>query len=636
MQKVLLVFSLIITVSLNFFSINFYFGNLHSHTELSDGIGTPFDAYTYAKTVAKIDFLAITDHAYYFEQPLSNGENKFEFLKRISNEFTDSNFLALAGFEWTETGSGHINVYNTQKWIDRNSTDLESFYKWLAKNKAIAQFNHPIYKFGDNFNEFEYYPEADKYINLIEVGNGSWGDNINPEMEKAFRIALSRGWHLGATVGQDNHKGKWGNINDSRTVVLADHLTKKDFFDALRKRHVYASEDKNIRVLFGADNHLLGDIIYDATSVNLYAWFEDPDESDKIEKLYIISNDGTKISREINSKSFEGSFKFKINTAYEWYYLKLVQKDGQEVITSPIWVQSSTKVYLFDPIVNPKDIRKGDRSRIFFNIANLSNEEKEVIIQLYIENQLQATKSIVLDGMAVKRIVLPFEAVEEDQNTIKILLKFPNGKIDSYNYAFEALPGNFPSILVYRGNTFEEFSKLHDYLQRSSIVRFEDRILRSSALSNINMLIISMPSEIKIGTGGLSKRDIKLLKGFLNSGGNLLMLCNHIEGSESKIRGVFKSFNDFFEEVGLKARVTNTRIPDGVYKTTFGIVKIKNSCKLKNFDTDAYTISFGNETFGIIKGIGNGKIILISSNIFADDLLEGNKEFLNKLFEALF
>ena len=41
---------------------NLYVGNLHSHTSYSDGSGTPAQAFEYARDVASIDFLAITDH----------------------------------------------------------------------------------------------------------------------------------------------------------------------------------------------------------------------------------------------------------------------------------------------------------------------------------------------------------------------------------------------------------------------------------------------------------------------------------------------------------------------------------------------------------------------------------------------
>ena len=44
-----------------------FFGQLHSHTNLSDGAGTIDDAYTHAREVAGVDFLAVTDHSNSFD-----------------------------------------------------------------------------------------------------------------------------------------------------------------------------------------------------------------------------------------------------------------------------------------------------------------------------------------------------------------------------------------------------------------------------------------------------------------------------------------------------------------------------------------------------------------------------------------
>ena len=46
---------------------NLYYGQLHSHTNLSDGTGSIDEAYTYAKNVAGVDFLAVTDHSNWFD-----------------------------------------------------------------------------------------------------------------------------------------------------------------------------------------------------------------------------------------------------------------------------------------------------------------------------------------------------------------------------------------------------------------------------------------------------------------------------------------------------------------------------------------------------------------------------------------
>ena len=39
-----------------------YFGQLHAHTNLSDGTGTVEQAFEHAANVENLDFLALTDH----------------------------------------------------------------------------------------------------------------------------------------------------------------------------------------------------------------------------------------------------------------------------------------------------------------------------------------------------------------------------------------------------------------------------------------------------------------------------------------------------------------------------------------------------------------------------------------------
>ena len=42
---------------------NVYYVYLHNHTSVSDGTGTPAQAYTYARDVAHLDFFGLAEHA---------------------------------------------------------------------------------------------------------------------------------------------------------------------------------------------------------------------------------------------------------------------------------------------------------------------------------------------------------------------------------------------------------------------------------------------------------------------------------------------------------------------------------------------------------------------------------------------
>ena len=67
-------------------------------------------------------------------------------------------------------------------------------------------------------------------VTLIEVGNGEGpisGSGYFPSYEYYTR-ALDKGWHVAPTNNQDNHKGRWGNANTAKTVILAEILTEEN------------------------------------------------------------------------------------------------------------------------------------------------------------------------------------------------------------------------------------------------------------------------------------------------------------------------------------------------------------------------------------------------------------------------
>ncbi|NLI56615.1 hypothetical protein GX420_06525, partial [bacterium] len=169
---------------------NHYFGDPHSHTSYSDGALTPYDAFTYARDTANIDFLAITDHS----NSLSSTE--WNDTKTQASNFTqDGVFVGLCGFEYTHTSDGHINVYESTNFVSRNDANYDTipeFYAWLKAqpDNVFAQFNHPFTL--DDFLGFAYDSDVDKKIILQEVGNGS-PPYAYARLEEAYIYALDKG-----------------------------------------------------------------------------------------------------------------------------------------------------------------------------------------------------------------------------------------------------------------------------------------------------------------------------------------------------------------------------------------------------------------------------------------------------------
>lgn len=337
---------------------NTYFGMLHSHTNYSDGQGTPEEAYAMAK--ANADFFAVTEHGYLLDgeknAALLNADGTEKNCSKISKEWKslhdiadkyneDGKFAAIAGYEMTwnkKTGGyGHINTFNTSGFEARTHSyeNLKKYYHDISKlPNSISQFNHPGTQFGD-FEDFNYRTEEiDNAVNLIEVGNGE--DPIRSRLYYTsydyYTRALDKGWHLAPVNNQDNHKGNWIKSNDARTVILAPSLSRTELYKALKSMRVYSTEDKNLKINFTVNNKIMGSKLDNPSFLNFAVNVNDPDKTDKIRSISVIVNGGkTAKSKRFNSNKV--SWNFSLDPKYSYYYLKIVEKDKDIAVTAPIW-----------------------------------------------------------------------------------------------------------------------------------------------------------------------------------------------------------------------------------------------------------------------------------------------------------
>ena len=384
-----------------------YFGNLHSHTTYSDGIGVPSDAFASAKA-AGLDFYAVTDHSNYFENAnttsadaevtdqspsfapnmnsakLPDGQtNTFDAEFAASKAATDLNptdgskpFLALTGFEMTwASGPGHINTFNMtdsngnnafvsrqNSWYNNKTGDigLQRYYDTLAADPAsISMFNHPGPTFG-NFDDFSYWtPQRDSAMDLLEVGDGEDkvdGAGYFPSYDQYF-LALDKGWHVAPTDDQDNHHGKWGSANSARDVALATGLTQDDIYDAMKNRRMYSSEDPDARLSYTLNGEVMGTIMDSKPdTVNISAELNDPTGDgdnhkpgtpDAISKIELKGEGGKVIdSYTPAAGTTDAKYTYTGADTSAYYVIEATEADGDIIISAPIWTGTVEKVGL--------------------------------------------------------------------------------------------------------------------------------------------------------------------------------------------------------------------------------------------------------------------------------------------------
>lgn len=324
---------------------NHYYGLIHSHTSYSDGSQTPEDAYRYARDQAGLDFFAVTDHSNLFDNEFDwEKSEEWAKTKAIADSFNVNNkFVTLVGFEMSwYNGNGHMNTINTEWFVSANDPkyDLPTYYKLISSDKnSFSQWNHPGNYFG-HFRDFSYYsPEADNAIKLIEVGNGSGDTKGNVEYFRSYDFyyrALDKGWHVAPSINQDNHMVNWGTANDARTVVLAPRLNRKEVIDAIMNRRVYATEDKNLKMIFRVNNNIMGSILNNPSELDFFIQVTDSDPYDTISRIDIISEKG-KVVKSNTFNSTTAKWSFKIKADYKYYYVRVTESDGDMAFSAPIW-----------------------------------------------------------------------------------------------------------------------------------------------------------------------------------------------------------------------------------------------------------------------------------------------------------
>ena len=378
-----------------------YFGQLHAHTNLSDGTGTVEQAFQHAADVPNLDFLALTDHSNSFEGqsglPSAGtthlGDENAEEVNASWAEgregaraitAQEGDFVGIYGFEMTWSGGapGHINTFNSEGFENRNAAPykkgdnyevLEAYYDTLNANpETISQFNHPGDTFGDFMDFALYDPVIDNQITLIEVGNGEGaiGSSGYFPSYSYYTRALDKGWHVAPTNNQDNHKGNWGDSNTARSVVLSDGLSEEAIYDAMKNYRVYATEDSDLHILYSLNGNAMGSILDEQEEIHITAEISDPTDTAGETKVEVIVNGGQTLAE----KTFTGgsaTVEFdNLSTGYGYYYLRVTQADKNIAVTAPVWTGESVNAGISNTSSDVAMPIKGDEIQISSQIFN--------------------------------------------------------------------------------------------------------------------------------------------------------------------------------------------------------------------------------------------------------------------------
>ena len=343
---------------------NHYYGNLHSHTSYSDGVQTPAQAYTYARTGAPtpLDFLAVTDHNH-----SGAGMSLPSYalgLSAAASANDDGNFVAIWGQEWgiIATG-GHANVFEAPVlfgWEGGNHDvfvaqgDYTGLYTAYVANPPSAypplvEWCHPA---SGDFNSYAVTPDSRSVVHLMSMISGPAFSTSTTESdvgsttgnEVLWQAALADSHRVSPAGDQDNHEATWGASTQTRTVALASGLTKSEILTSLAARRAYATQDHNIEVDFSADGHAMGEAWTSAAGIRIVASITDPDIGDRVTQIDLLRGlTGGANAVLVASNSGSSSFAYRELDTFASgteviYYLRIRQSDNAITWTGPVYV----------------------------------------------------------------------------------------------------------------------------------------------------------------------------------------------------------------------------------------------------------------------------------------------------------
>src|SRR5215204_1208073 len=250
-----------------------YWCDLHGQSEETIGTNSARELIEFARDRAFLDGMSHQGNDFQITSAFWNELNE---LTRAYND--DGSFIIFPGYEWSgNTGLGgdrNVLFMREGQQIHRSSHALVDDHADLAsdansaeqlfdalKNKDCVVFAH----IGGRYADIRMAHDA-RIERSVEV-HSDWGT-----FEWLFRDALEQGYRVGILANSDGHKGRDGASHPGGSLFgacgglsgrLADDLTRAGLFDALRRRHHYATTGcrvvLDVRAAFDTEAELFSD-----------------------------------------------------------------------------------------------------------------------------------------------------------------------------------------------------------------------------------------------------------------------------------------------------------------------------------------------------------------------------------------
>ena len=333
-------------------------GDLHGHSNLSDGTGTPEQYFRYARDVAGLDFVALTDHDHWGLRALSRHPPMWDEIRQQVAAFNaPGNFITLLGYEWTSWLHGHRHVlyfaddgpllssvdprYETpaQLWAALRGRPAMTFAHHSAGEPIATNWDYPPD------------PELEPITEIVSIHGSSEAADSPAVVRGAIsgqfvRDVLERGYQLGFIGSGDGHDGHPGlaalaNPSGGLAAVRSSELTRDAIRRALGERHSYATNGVRMVLEVSLDETPMGSRLSPSAHPQLRVAITG---SNPLERLDIVQRGLPVTTIELDGRRQASIERQLAPTADgDYIYVRVFEQGGGTAWSSPFFVVESIR-----------------------------------------------------------------------------------------------------------------------------------------------------------------------------------------------------------------------------------------------------------------------------------------------------
>ncbi|MCX5996362.1 MAG: DUF3604 domain-containing protein [Chloroflexi bacterium] len=362
-----------------------YWGDLHQHDTMGkDANRAPEWVFQRNKNVDGFDFAAVSIHDLFEYWGISPDAGELSYLNELTERYSDAGkFVTFQGYEWTNLPQGHRNIY----FAEGETPVLFSYDKVkspdalrtsLAGKRYLVIPHHTAWRFMYSNSPYNWGPPDWEETRLVEIyskhGSSDFFEAPSPihhDVTPFFiylmgatsnrahkgdgsyvREALAKGFKLGIIAGGDNHwargsksfgTGITQDYPNGLQAVMATDLTRAGLYEAMWQRHTYGTTGARIIIDFKVNGSLMGSEIRadNGNPPRIYYMVKGTAPVQKIEIWKYSKSKGYEVFNFEGKGMLAAESQFSDNEFSQdsFYFMKVVQEDGNVAWSSPVWVQ---------------------------------------------------------------------------------------------------------------------------------------------------------------------------------------------------------------------------------------------------------------------------------------------------------